>query len=207
MNEEILNLSINDETISELTIGCSWENPKETDIDLLMIMMDTNAESHQKKITDMIYYDKTTSNNNFCFHYGDDIDGKNKTHESDNELIYIDFSRINDNTNSIAIVLNNYTGGNLSEINNLKCRIYTGKPGEIDEIIYNFDINHHRNIDSQTVIIGYFIKDKNNLWSLKIENEELHAKNISEIQKHFSSFLDNYKKENSIINKIKDFFN
>lgn len=203
----ILNLTINDEMIEQLTIGCSWENEEETDVDLLMIMMDTNAELHNNKVTDMIYYDKTVSKNNFCIHYGDDTNGKENKHLSDNEIIYIDFSKINDNTNSIAIILNNYSGNSISKIKNLKCRIYTGKPGEIDEIILNFDINHHRNIESKTIILGYFVKNECFSWDLKIESEELHANNIEEIQKHFSSFLNDYQKENSFINKIKNLFN
>jgi tellurium resistance protein TerZ len=206
LNSKIL-LKIDNENIEDITIGCSWENNKETDIDIILIFLNSESELTQNKIIDVIYYEKTESLDGSCKHFGDDTSGFDKKHKNDNEVVYLNLKNLDIKIDTIAVVLNEYNGLNLNKIENLKCKIYSGKPEKIDELFHSFDINNHKDFDSTTTIIGYFDKNKEEMeWSFESKNKEMLSHQINSIKKSFENIEIENTHKDSILNKIKNLF-
>jgi tellurium resistance protein TerZ len=133
-----------------------------------------------------VYYKNRKEYRSFVKHYGDDTSGSNKQHESDNEVIFLNLNKTPNNVSSIAVVLNAFTGEKLSKVPNLKCRIYSGNPGEVQDILGTFDISEQSNLKTTSVIVGYFNKDLNNEWSFIAVGEASNAHRFEQLQQSFS---------------------
>jgi tellurium resistance protein TerZ len=180
-----IKLSKDDDNLSEVTIGCSWgENGHSIDVDAMVFFLNDN--SAQKRLVDVVYYGNREMVKSYVKHYGDDTSGSNKQHESDNEVIFLDLEKTPIDVTSIAVVLNAYTGEKLSRVPNLKCRVYSGKPGEVQDVLGTFDISEQGKLNTTSVVVGYFEKDESAEWYFRASGESLQAHRIDQLKDSFS---------------------
>lgn len=142
-------------------------------------------EGSPNRMWDHVYYGNRDRVKKYCKHYGDDTTGSNKQHESDNEVIFMDLSELPEFITEVAVVLNAYTGERLKRITNLKARVYSGKPGEIDEVLGTFEITDNQ-IETTSVLVGKFVKVSDE-WSFNAIGTAIHAHRVSELTEVFDS--------------------
>ena len=170
--------------LSKVTVGCSWgEKGHNADIDAMVFFL--KEEGSPNRVWDYVYYGNRNDVKKYCKHYGDDTTGSNKQHESDNEVIFMDLSELPEFIIEVAVVLNAYTGERLKRISNLKARVYSGKPGEIDEILGTFEITDNQ-IETTSVLVGKFVKVSDE-WSFNALGTALSAHRVSELAGVFNT--------------------
>lgn len=207
------------DTLSEVTIGCSWGTKSDSiDIDTMVFKVSLGDSGY--KIADSIYYGNKMSDG--IKHYGDDTTGSNKQHDSDNEVIYLNLAKISRTVNSIPVVIDSYTHHNLIKIPWLKIRIYAGKPGEVQEILGTFEVKSSsvKNIkEAYSILIGEIYRDVVE-WKFKSVGKFYKANRLTEIRDILlKSYYTNYNQEDQTIQeevqesvstcwitKIKNFF-
>lgn len=180
-----IKLTKDDDNLSEVTIGCSWgEEGHSIDVDAMVFFLNDN--NTQDRLVNVVYYGNREPKRSYVKHYGDDTTGSNMQHESDNEVIFLNLMRTPIEVTSIAVVLNAYTGEKLSQVPNLKCRVYSGKPGEVQDILGTFDISEQAKLDTTSVVVGYFEKDESKEWIFRASGESLQAHRIIELRDDFN---------------------
>jgi stress response protein SCP2 len=180
-----IHLAKDDDNLSEVTVGCSWgEYGHNVDVDAMVFFLDDNS-SHNR-LVDVVYYGNRTESREYVKHYGDDTTGSNKQHESDNEVIFLKLDKIPARVTSVAVVLNAYTGEKLSRVPTLKCRVYSGKPGEVQDVLGTFDISEQGKLNTTSVVVGYFEKDSANEWNFRADGEALQAHRIEQLKHGFN---------------------
>lgn len=142
-----------------------------------------NSRVTTKRVSNVMYYNNKISN--YCKHYGDDTTGSNAQHESDNEVIFIQMNKIPEDIDTIAVVLNAYTGEKLSEVPSLKARVYSGEPGNIDEVLGTFDMSEHK-LSTTSVVVG-FLKKCGGEWSFSADGREVRAHHVSNLKNAFDT--------------------
>ena len=179
-----IRLAKDDDNLSEVTIGCSWgEHGHNIDVDAMVFFLDDRA---RYRLIDLVYYGNRTECREYVKHYGDDTTGSNKQHESDNEVIFLQLDKIPERVTSVAVVLNAYTGEKLSRVPNLKCRVYSGKPGEVQDVLGTFDITDQDSLKTTSVVVGYFEKDASNEWNFRADGEALQAHRVEQLKNAFN---------------------
>lgn len=180
-----IRLAKDDDNLSEVTIGCSWgEDGHNIDVDAMVFFSDDRSKY---RLVDLVYYGNREEGRLYVKHYGDDTTGSNKQHASDNEVIFLRLDKIPERITSVAVVLNAYTGEKLSHVPNLRCRVYSGKPGEVQDVLGTFDINDKKSLTTTSVLVGYFEKDSVNEWSFRAVGEALKAHRVEQLKNVFNT--------------------
>jgi stress response protein SCP2 len=180
-----IRLAKDDDNLSEVTIGCSWgEDGHNIDVDAMVFFSDDRSKY---RLVDLVYYGNREEGRLYVKHYGDDTTGSNKQHASDNEVIFLRLDKIPERITSVAVVLNAYTGEKLSLVPNLRCRVYSGKPGEVQDVLGTFDINDKKSLTTTSVLVGYFEKDSVNEWSFRAVGEALKAHRVEQLKNVFNT--------------------
>lgn len=180
-----IKLSKDDDVLTEVTVGCSWgENNKSIDVDTMAFFLNGNSKS--SRLVDYAYYGNRNEIKSFVKHYGDDTTGSNKQHESDNEVIFLKLDKVPNLVTSVAVVINVFSGEKLSKVPNLRCKVYSGEPGDIQDILGVFDITESSSLKSTSVVVGYFNKDDNNEWVFVTSGESLNSHRHQELSQAFN---------------------
>ncbi|MEG0529214.1 MAG: TerD family protein, partial [Bacilli bacterium] len=113
----------NGSTLQNVCVGVNWGaiekkgwlggvSKEAVDLDASCILYDEN-----KNVLDIIYFGKLNSSDGAVKHSGDDLTGDLSGDDGlDNEVITLDFSRLNQNVNHVAFVLNSYKGQDFGTI-------------------------------------------------------------------------------------------
>jgi len=135
---------------SQLTyIGLGWDIQRGMvyDLDASIIVFDTNNQ-----IIDTIYHKHTKSSDGTIYHHGDN---KNGNGDGDDEIISINFSKLNSNISSMAVIINSFKGNVLSGIKGGFIRLFNEK-GPIGCHLLN------EGRECTGILLGLFKKDLNN---------------------------------------------
>jgi stress response protein SCP2 len=173
-----IRLTKDDDDLKEISIGCSWRtNNSNIDIDTMIFLVNTKAVA---PVMAPIYYGNKSARG--VIHYGDDTTGSNKQHESDNEVIFVDLSKIDSKIDCIPVVIDSYSLHNLLDVPSLKIRVYSGKPGNVLEVLGSYEVEKETGVKGKkySILIGEFRKT-NEEWNFKSVGEYLNASRISEI--------------------------
>lgn len=160
----------NGSKLQNICVGINWgaiekkglfgKNKEAVDLDGSCAIYDIN-----KKVIDTVNFTNLTSSDKAIKHSGDDLTGDlNGDDGLDNEVITLDFSKLNPNANYVAFYINSFRGQDFKDIPFASIRIYEGTPTNVKEVFAKFDIaNDAAFAGSVSMVLGVFYK-KNNDW-------------------------------------------
>ena len=168
----------NGSTLQNVCVGVNWGaiekkgwlggvSKEAVDLDASCILYDEN-----KNVLDIIYFGKLNSSDGAVKHSGDDLTGDLSGDDGlDNEVITLDFSRLNQNVNHVAFVLNSYKGQDFGTIPFASIRIYEGTPKNVSEVFATYNITKGDNFSGHVAMaLGVFYK-KNGEWKFNALGE------------------------------------
>lgn len=137
------------------------------DLDASCALYDDN-----KNLLETIYFGNLKSRDNAIAHSGDDLTGDMGGDDGlDNEIITLDFSRLNPSVSSVAFVLNSFQGHDFGTIPFASIRIYEGTPKRVNEVFATFDIANGSGFAGHvSMVMGVFYK-KNGDWKFNAIGE------------------------------------
>jgi tellurium resistance protein TerZ len=137
------------------------------DLDASCAVYDDN-----KNLLEIIYFGKLKSNDGTISHSGDDLTGDMGGDDGlDNEIITVDFSRLNPSVSYVAFVLNSFKGQDFGTIPFASIRIYEGTAKRVNEVFATFDIANGSGFAGHvSMVMGVFYK-KNNEWKFNAIGE------------------------------------
>lgn len=125
-----------------------------------------------KELIDIVYFGNLKSNDGAIKHSGDDLTGDLGGDDGlDNEIITVDFSKLNPNVTSVAFVLNSFRGHDFGTIPFASIRIYEGTPSRVNEVFATYNIAKGEGFAGHvSMVMGVFYK-RNNEWKFNAIGE------------------------------------
>ncbi|RBL89958.1 TerD family protein [Chitinophaga flava] len=137
--------------------------------------------NEQKQLLDVVYFGNLRSKDGAVQHSGDDLTGDMNGNDGlDNEVITLDFSRLDSTTNYVAFVLNSFRGHDFGTIPFASIRIYEGSPSRVNEVFATYDIASGPGFAGHvSMVMGVFYK-KNGEWKFNAIGEPTRDKKLPE---------------------------
>lgn len=134
-----------------------------------------------KQRTDIVYFGNLKSKDGAVQHSGDDLTGDMGGDDGlDNEVITLDFSKLNSNVSYVAFVLNSFKGQDFATIPFASIRIYEGSPKRVNEVFATYDIASGSGFAGHvSMILGVFYK-KNGEWKFNAIGEPTKDKKLED---------------------------
>lgn len=168
----------NGSKLQNICVGINWgaiekkgwfggTSKEAVDLDASCALYDDN-----KNVLETIYFGNLKSKDNAITHSGDDLTGDMGGDDGlDNEIITLDFSRLNPSVSSVAFVLNSFQGHDFGTIPFASIRIYEGTPKRVNEVFATFDIANGSGFAGHvSMVMGVFYK-KNGEWKFNAIGE------------------------------------
>ena len=168
----------NGSKLQNVCVGINWgaiekkgwfggTSKEAVDLDASCALYDDN-----KNLLEIIYFGNLRSKDGSIAHSGDDLTGDMGGDDGlDNEIITLDFSRLNPSVSSVAFVLNSFQGHDFGTIPFASIRIYEGTPTRVNEVFATFDIANGSGFAGHvSMVMGVFYK-KNSEWKFNAIGE------------------------------------
>lgn len=129
--------------------------------------------NEQKQVVDVVYFRNLRSKDQAVKHSGDDLVGDmNGDDGIDNEVITVDFSRLDPSVTSVAFFLNSFQGQDFALIPFASIRIYEGTPSKVQEVFATFNIAGDKSgfAGHVSMVMGVFYK-RNGEWKFNAIGE------------------------------------
>ena len=125
-----------------------------------------------KQLIEVVYFGNLGSKDGAVKHSGDDRTGDTGGDDGlDNEVITLDFSRLNPGAEYVAFVLNSFQGQDFASIPFASIRIYEGTPTRVNEVFATYDIANGSGFAGHvSMVLGVFYK-KNGEWKFNAIGE------------------------------------
>lgn len=199
----------NGNKLSKIFFGSNWGAIKTTgflgfggtteavDLDSSVVMLDSN-----KRVLDTVYFGHKTSNDGSVHHSGDDLTGDADGDDGmDNEVISVDFDKVNQNVQYVAFILNSYRHHKFDKIPYMGLRIYTTKnnrpvtsPSDTPNILAKYDLSNNSKdpettfTNKEAIILGYAYR-KDGEWKFKALGNTGNWTSIREIENVLPNFI------------------
>jgi len=177
----------NGSKLQNICVGINWgaiekkgwfggTSKEAVDLDASCALYDDN-----KNLLEIIYFGKLRSNDGSIAHSGDDLTGDMGGDDGlDNEIITVDFARLNSSCSYVAFVLNSFQGHDFGTIPFASIRIYEGTPTRVNEVFATFDIANGSGFAGHvSMVMGVFYK-KNNEWKFNAIGEPTKDKKLEQ---------------------------
>ncbi|ENA1795376.1 TerD family protein [Flavobacterium psychrophilum] len=177
----------NGSKLQNICVGINWgaiekkgffgNTKKEAvDLDASCALYDDN-----KNLIDIIYFGQLKSKDGSIAHSGDDLTGDMGGDDGlDNEIITVDFARLNQSCSYVAFVLNSFQGHDFGTIPFASIRIYEGTPTRVNEVFATFDIANGSGFAGHvSMVMGVFYK-KNSEWKFNAIGEPTKDKKLEQ---------------------------
>jgi len=134
-----------------------------------------------KKNIDTVSFRKKRSTDMSIQHSGDDLTGDlNGDDGLDNEVITLDFAKLNPAAEHVAFFVNSFRGQDFKDIPFASIRIYEGTPGKVNEVFAKYDIaNDAQFAGNVSMVLGVFYK-RNNEWKFKAIGQPTADRNLDQ---------------------------
>lgn len=118
-----------------------------------------------KRNLDTVSFRQLTSKDGAIKHSGDDLTGDIDGDDGlDNEVITLDFSKLNPSVSYVGFFINSFRGQDFKDIPFASIRIYEGTPKRVNEVFAKYDIaNDSAFAGNVSMVLGVFYK-KNGDW-------------------------------------------
>jgi tellurium resistance protein TerZ len=177
----------NGTTLQNVCVGVNWgaiekkgwlggTSKEAVDLDASCALFDD-----AKNLMDVIYFGQLKSKDGAIKHSGDDLTGDLGGDDGlDNEIITVDFSKLNPNTTSVAFMLNSFRGHDFGTIPFASIRIYEGTPSRVNEVFATYNIAKGEGFAGHvSMVMGVFYK-RNNEWKFNAIGEPTKDKKLEE---------------------------
>lgn len=177
----------NGTTLQNVCVGVNWgaiekkgwlggTSKEAVDLDASCALFDD-----AKNLLDVIYFGQLKSKDGAIKHSGDDLTGDLGGDDGlDNEIITVDFSKLNPNTTSVAFILNSFRGHDFGTIPFASIRIYEGTPSRVNEVFATYNIAKGEGFAGHvSMVMGIFYK-RNNEWKFNAIGEPTKDKKLEE---------------------------
>lgn len=184
----------NGSKLQSICVGINWgaiekknwlgiAKKEAVDLDASCALYDDN-----KNAIDVIYFGSLNSKDGAVKHSGDDRTGDMGGDDGlDNEVITLDFQRLNPAVNHVAFVLNSFQGQDFATIPFASIRIYEGTPKQVREVFATFDIANGKGFaGSVSMVMGVFYK-RNGEWKFNAIGEPTKDRKLEETIKTVTS--------------------
>lgn len=154
-----------DNSMQLALVGLGWDTNRydggsDFDLDASAFLLGENGKLNRDE--DFIFYNNLTSRNNAVVHTGDNLTGDG---DGDDEVIFIDFSKIPSDVKKIAIVVTIHDAEarrqNFGQVSNAYIRI-AKRADEFDEVgepVLKFDLEEEFSIETALVVAEIYQKD------------------------------------------------
>ncbi|RRJ90063.1 TerD family protein [Paenimyroides tangerinum] len=134
-----------------------------------------------KNVVDLIFFGNLFSKDGSIRHSGDDLTGDLSGDDGlDNEIITLDFSRLNPSVEFVAFVLNSFQGHDFADIPFASIRIFEGSPSRVNNVFATYNIAKEPNFSgSVSMVMGVFYK-RNNEWKFNAIGEPTRDRELEE---------------------------
>lgn len=177
----------NGNTLQDVCVGINWgaiekkswlggRSKEAVDLDASCALYDDN-----KKLLDVVYFGSLKSKDNSITHSGDDLTGDMDGDDGlDNEIISVNFSKLNPLVSHVAFVLNSFRGHDFGTIPFASIRIYEGTPTRVNEVFATYDIANGPSFSGHvSMVMGIFYK-KNGEWKFNAIGEPTKDKKLEQ---------------------------
>ncbi|MCW3466319.1 TerD family protein [Chitinophaga nivalis] len=178
----------NGSKLQHICVGINWgaivkkgllgfgKSTEAVDLDGSCALYDDN-----KKLVDVVYFGQLFSRDNAIRHSGDDLTGDMGGDDGlDNEVITVDFSRLNPAVSYVAFMLNSFRGHDFGTIPFASIRIYEGTPSRVTEVFAKYDIANEASFaGSVSMVMGVFYK-RNGEWKFNAIGEPTRDRKLEE---------------------------
>lgn len=177
----------NGSKLQNICVGINWgaiekkgwfggTSKKAVDLDASCALYDDN-----KNVLETIYFGNLKSKDNAITHSGDDLTGDMGGDDGlDNEIITLDFSRLNPSVSSVAFVLNSFQGHDFGTIPFASIRIYEGTPKRVNEVFATFDIANGSGFAGHVSMVMGVFYNKNGDWKFNAIGEPTKDKKLEQ---------------------------
>lgn len=154
-----------DNSMQLALVGLGWDTNRydggsDFDLDASAFLLGENGKLNSDE--DFIFYNNLTSRNDAVVHTGDNLTGDG---DGDDEVIFIDFSKIPSDVKKIAIVVTIHDAEarrqNFGQVSNAYIRI-AKRADEFDEVgepVLKFDLEEEFSIETALVVAEIYQKD------------------------------------------------
>ncbi|POY36979.1 Tellurium resistance protein TerD [Solitalea longa] len=134
-----------------------------------------------KQVIETVYFRNLQSKDGAIRHSGDDLTGDLDGDDGlDNEIITVDFSKLNPAVSFVTFILNSYRGQDFGTIPFASIRIYEGTPSKVTEVFAKYDIVNDAGFKGHvSMIMGVFYK-RNGEWKFNAIGEPTKDKRLEE---------------------------
>jgi len=114
--------------------------------------------NENKQLVDVIYFRNLRSKDGAIRHSGDDLTGDiNGDDGLDNEVISVDFSKLDPSIKHVAFFLNSFQGHDFAKVPFASIRIYEGVPTKVNEVFAKYNIAGATNYAGHvSMVMGVF---------------------------------------------------
>ncbi|WP_448605981.1 TerD family protein [Paenimyroides ceti] len=177
----------NGSTLQNICVGVNWGaiekkgwlgnvTREAVDLDASCALYDTS-----RNLIDVVYFGSLRSKDGAIRHSGDDLTGDMDGDDGlDNEIITLDFTRLNPAVNHVAFVLNSFRGHDFGTIPFASIRIYEGTPTRVNEVFATYDIVKGTGFAGHvSLVLGIFYK-RNGEWKFNAVGEPTKDRKLEE---------------------------
>ncbi|SUJ19404.1 Stress response protein SCP2 [Sphingobacterium spiritivorum] len=177
----------NGSTLQNICVGVNWGaiekkgwlgnvTREAVDLDASCALYDTS-----RNLIDVVYFGSLRSKDGAIRHSGDDLTGDMDGDDGlDNEIITLDFTRLNPAVNHVAFVLNSFRGHDFGTIPFASIRIYEGTPTRVNEVFATYDIVKGTGFAGHvSMVLGIFYK-RNGEWKFNAVGEPTKDRKLEE---------------------------
>lgn len=177
----------NGSTLKNICVGVNWGaiekkgwfgglSKEAVDLDASCVLYDGS-----KNVLDVVYFGNLKSKDGSIKHSGDDLTGDMDGDDGlDNEIITLDFSKLNPSVEHIAFVLNSFQGHDFGTIPFASIRIYEGTPTRVNEVFATYNIAKGGGFAGHvSMVMGVFYK-RNNEWKFNAVGEPTKDKKLEQ---------------------------
>ncbi|MGF1922820.1 MAG: TerD family protein [Bacteroidia bacterium] len=175
----------NGSKLQSICVGVNWgaiekkgffggTSKEAVDLDASCALFDDN-----KNAFDVVYFGSLKSKDGAIRHSGDDLTGDMGGDDGlDNEIITVDFTRLDPRINSVAFILNSFRGHDFGTIPFASIRIFEGTASRVSEVFATYDIVNGEGFAGHvSMVLGVFYK-KNNEWKFNAIGEPTKDKDL-----------------------------
>ncbi|WP_313368192.1 TerD family protein [Sphingobacterium mizutaii] len=168
----------NGSILQNICVGVNWGaiqkkgwfgnvSTEAVDLDASCVLLDGS-----KNIYDVVYFGNLVSKDGSIKHSGDDLIGDTNGDDGlDNEIISLDFLKLNSAVEYVAFVLNSFRGQDFGTIPFASIRIYEGTPTKVNDVFASYNIAKGDGFSGHvSMVMGVFYK-RNGEWKFNAIGE------------------------------------
>lgn len=137
--------------------------------------------NENKQVVDVVYFRNLRSKDRAVIHSGDDLTGDlNGDDGLDNEVITVDFSKLDPSVTSVAFFLNSFQGQDFALIPFASIRIFEGTPSKVQEVFATYNIAGDTGFAGHvSMVMGVFYK-RNGEWKFNAIGEPTKDRDLNQ---------------------------